>query len=325
MSEIKPLVAIHCLVYNHEPYLRDCFEGFIMQQTNFPFVVIVHDDASTDESAAIIREYEAKYPHFKPIYEKENLYQKGGFGAINEIMNKAIDACGAKYIAMCEGDDYWIDSLKLQKQVDFLETHASYGFIGTKCKILRENRFFSDTSQLPQRNPIDGVILYGDVFYSYAIYGPVARTCSLLYRKSLLDDEFDSNSGDYYMQALLASKSLYASLNSISSVYRVHNKGVSNNYNDKGIISYTQWYILQKKQLKRRFPQVCDFDDDELNDHMEYIKMKIALRQLDYISYSSAKSNIISFPYKDKYIYKIKGCFSFYIFAFFYNFKNKLR
>ena len=64
-----PLVAIHCLVYNHEPYLRDCFEGFVMQQTNFPFVAIVHDDVSTDKSADIIREYEAKYPHiFKPIY-----------------------------------------------------------------------------------------------------------------------------------------------------------------------------------------------------------------------------------------------------------------
>ena len=71
--DYKPLVAIHCFVYNHEPYLRDCFEGFVMQQTNFPFVAIVHDDASTDGSAAIIREYEEKYPHiFKPIYETEN-------------------------------------------------------------------------------------------------------------------------------------------------------------------------------------------------------------------------------------------------------------
>ena len=122
MSEVKPLVAIHCLVYNHEPYLRDCFEVFVMQQTNFPFVAIVHDDASTDGSAEIIREYEKKYPHiFKPLYEDENLYQKGGFGAINEVLNASIDSIGAKYIAFCEGDDYWIDLLKLQKQVDILE------------------------------------------------------------------------------------------------------------------------------------------------------------------------------------------------------------
>lgn len=107
MNDNKPLVAIHCLVYNHEPYLRDCFEGFVMQRTNFPFMVIVHDDASTDNSAAIIREYEEKYPHiFKTIFENSNLYSQGGFAAVNQVTDKAIDACGAKYIAMCEGYDY---------------------------------------------------------------------------------------------------------------------------------------------------------------------------------------------------------------------------
>lgn len=122
----KPLVAIHCLVYNHEPYLRDCFEGFVMQQTNFSFVAIVHDDASTDNSVAIIREYEEKYPHiFKPIYETENQYSKRD-GSLDRIMNVAIDATGAKYVAMCEGDDYWTDPLKLQKQVDFLEANPEY-------------------------------------------------------------------------------------------------------------------------------------------------------------------------------------------------------
>lgn len=136
MSEVKPLVAIHCLVYNHEPYLRDCFEGFVMQQTNFPFVAIVHDDASTDGSAAIIREYEKKYPKiFKPIYETDNLYQKGGFCAIDKVMNDAINASGAKYVAMCEGDDYWTDPLKLQKQVNFLEKATEYSMCFHEAEI----------------------------------------------------------------------------------------------------------------------------------------------------------------------------------------------
>ena len=125
----KPLdiiVAIKVIVYNHEPYLRDCLEGFVMQQTNFPFVAIVHDDASTDGSAAIIREYEEKYPDIiKPIYETENQYSKYD-GSLGRIMNAAVDATGAKYVAMCEGDDYWTDPLKLQKQVDFLEAHPEY-------------------------------------------------------------------------------------------------------------------------------------------------------------------------------------------------------
>lgn len=124
MNQEEPiLVAIHCLVYNHEPYLRDCFEGFVKQKTNFRFVAIVHEDCSTDHSADIIREYEAKYPDiFRPIYETENQYSKHD-GSLGRIMNEAIDATGAKYVAMCEGDDYWTDPYKLQKQVDFLEAH----------------------------------------------------------------------------------------------------------------------------------------------------------------------------------------------------------
>lgn len=127
MKQEEPiLVAIHCLVYNHEPYLRDCFEGFVMQKTNFRFVAIVHEDCSTDGSAAIIREYEKKYPDIiKPIFETENKWSKHD-GSLDHIMNDAIAATGAKYIAFCEGDDYWTDPLKLQKQVDFLESHPDY-------------------------------------------------------------------------------------------------------------------------------------------------------------------------------------------------------
>lgn len=135
-KEEQIIVAIYCLVYNHEPYLRDCLEGFVMQQTNFPFVAIVHDDASTDGSAAIIREYEEKYPDIiKPIYEAENQYSKRD-GSVGRIMNAAIDATAAKYVAMCEGDDYWTDPLKLQKQVDILEADESLMACCTNCSVV---------------------------------------------------------------------------------------------------------------------------------------------------------------------------------------------
>lgn len=138
-QEESILVAIHCLVYNHEPYLRDCFEGFVMQKTNFRFVAIVHDDCSTDNSADIIREYEAKYPDiFRPIYETENQWHKTD-GSLERIMNVAIDATGAKYVAMCEGDDYWTDPYKLQKQVDFMEAHPDYSICFSRVKCLQVN------------------------------------------------------------------------------------------------------------------------------------------------------------------------------------------
>ncbi len=126
-SEEKPLVVIRSLVYNHEPYLRDCLEGFVMQQTTFPFVAVVHDDCSTDGSAAIIREYAEKYPHIiKPVYETENQYSKGTLG---RAMSEACGKYGAKYYALCEGDDYWTDPHKLQKQVDFMETHPDFTLV----------------------------------------------------------------------------------------------------------------------------------------------------------------------------------------------------
>ena len=123
--EDLPLVTIKCLVYNHEPYLRQCLDGFVMQKTNFRFEAWIHDDASTDRSAEIIREYAKKYPEIiKPYYEKENLYSKHDQSFREVTMNPKY--LRGKYIAFCEGDDYWRDEYKLQKQVDFLEAHEDY-------------------------------------------------------------------------------------------------------------------------------------------------------------------------------------------------------
>lgn len=117
----KPLAVVRTLVYNHAQFLRDCLDGIVMQETTFPFIAVVHDDASTDDSAAIIREYAEKYPDIiKPIFETENLYSKHD-GSLKRIMNEACK--GIKYHAVCEGDDYWTDPHKLQKQISYLEEH----------------------------------------------------------------------------------------------------------------------------------------------------------------------------------------------------------
>ena len=117
------LVSISCITYNHAPYIRECLDGFMMQQTNFPFEVLIHDDASTDGTTEIIREYAEKYPDIiKPLYEEENQWVKGRRGSA--VFN--FPRAQGKYIALCEGDDYWTDPLKLQKQVDFLESHPDY-------------------------------------------------------------------------------------------------------------------------------------------------------------------------------------------------------
>lgn len=119
----NPFVSICCLTYNHESYIRQCLDGFVMQKANFPIEILIHDDASTDGTQDIIREYEVKYPNIiKPIYQKENQYSKGV--KVSLVYN--YPRAKGKYIALCEGDDYWTDPYKLQKQVDFLESHPDY-------------------------------------------------------------------------------------------------------------------------------------------------------------------------------------------------------
>ncbi len=130
-KEIK--VSIICNTYNHGPYIRDCLESFVVQKTNFAFEVLVHDDASTDNTADIIREYENKYPELiKPIYQKENQYSQGRTPTINFQQPRAL----GEYIAFCEGDDYWIDPYKLQKQFDVMEAHPELDICTHKVKII---------------------------------------------------------------------------------------------------------------------------------------------------------------------------------------------
>ena len=120
------MVSILCLTYNHEKYIESALKGFLMQLTDFPIEVLIHEDASSDKTAKIIRKYEYLYPTIiKPIYQAENQWSKN-----KEIIRKLeYDRIRGKYVAYCEGDDYWIDSKKLQKQVDFLENNQEYGLV----------------------------------------------------------------------------------------------------------------------------------------------------------------------------------------------------
>ena len=117
------VVSVLCTAYNHEKYIRSALDGFVNQKTNFRYEVLINDDASTDHTAAIIAEYEAKYPDIiKPVYQTENQYSKG----VHIFQTILFPIAKGKYIAVCEGDDYWCDENKLQKQVDFLESHEGY-------------------------------------------------------------------------------------------------------------------------------------------------------------------------------------------------------
>lgn len=170
-------VSIICNAYNHEKYIRDALESFLMQKTNFKFEVLVHDDASTDKTAEIIREYEEKYPEIiKPVYQKENQYSQG----IRYASLYQYPRVRGKYIAFCEGDDYWTDPYKLQKQYDALESNPQVDICAhaadvveaeTKRKIKEIKPSNADTIF-----PVENVIM-GE--------GGFVATNSLMYRSEL--------------------------------------------------------------------------------------------------------------------------------------------
>ncbi len=141
------LVSICCITYNQKEYIRDALEGFVNQRTDFSYEVLIHDDASTDGTAEIIREYADRYPEMiKPILQTENQYSKG-LTNISGTYN--FPRAKGRYIAMCEGDDYWTDGSKLQKQVDFLEMHPDCSLVFHSARVEVQGRAMTEHSMRP--------------------------------------------------------------------------------------------------------------------------------------------------------------------------------
>lgn len=220
------MVTIRCVAYNHEPYIRECLEGFVMQKTNFRFEAIVHDDASTDGTANIIREYAEKYPDIiKPIFETENQYSKRD-GSLRRIMNSHMKG---KYIAMCEGDDYWIDPYKLQKQVDYLEKHAEYGLVfGVVKNYMQDLGIFSKNLFGSQVKNVKSLLI------NNTIPTPTVLFRNVIYKK--YSEEFKDKrwlAGDYPLWLYFAINSKLYFFKETFAVYRILNNSASHSENIK--------------------------------------------------------------------------------------------
>lgn len=240
-----PLVSIRCMVYNHEPFLRQCLDGFVMQQTSFPFEAIVHDDASTDGSAAIILEYAEKYPDIiKPIIETENQYSKED-GTIRRILDDAMHP-GSKYIALCEGDDYWTDPKKLQIQVSFLEQHTDYSLAAHDFKVYETvNDRFRNTRSIDFLNDDEEYRTLTIHDYKKGLFFTKTLTC--VYRKDALQ-----NSKFYSYEAKFDMTLFYAILtqgkcvlfNRVMGVYRTHPGSISSARNSRKFHDNTDHLLL---------------------------------------------------------------------------------
>ncbi len=243
------LVSVICAVYNHQAFLKKCLDGFICQKTNFKFEVIIHDDASTDNSALIIEKYRTKYPDIiKPIYQTENQYSKG----IDIFSSIMIPRSQGKYIALCEGDDYWVNPSKLQKQVDFLERHSDITMSFHGACVERVNNKIGKEAAPMYINIQDREYSSAELFNKW-----IAPTASMVFRKDILDFQILKNPAilntDIIVVLLAANKGRIFGFSEQMSVYRVHEGGVTwnANLNVKRLKKYPIHFLFIKRTFKK--------------------------------------------------------------------------
>ena len=283
ISEQKPLLSCCCITYNHEKFISQAIDGMLKQETDFPFEIIIHDDASTDSTAEIIKKYADKYPKIiRTILQKENQYSQK-----KNIMAIPINEAKGQYIASLEGDDYWIDPLKLQKQVDFLEKNSGYvccyhnsivvndndemireTFIGGPKDYSRSEMLATSTDITTHSVVFRNVIVYPDNFKEIP-FGDMARWHLLgFHGKAKYLDDIEK------------------------AAYRVHDDGVwskLDNYSkfDKTILSKL---LLRRNLIKH---QLSTNDIDENINHYIARMLTEALTKKEFSMYRKMLGNII--------------------------------
>ena len=258
MNMTNYTVAVWCITYNQKDFIKDALNGFIMQKTNFPFVVIVHDDKSTDGTTDIILEYAQKYPEIIiPVIETENQWSKGGLKHIINIMNNRFRI--GKYIAFCEGDDYWTSPDKLQIQIDFLESHPDYSM----CFHSAVKKYECDTiAWINCENIEDKDYDATDIFINWTV-----PTASVVCRKEAMDFYANIKGAERiqnYDIFIILSCAMTGKIRGISkqmSVYRIQGEGLT--YNQKALIKCKMNNPEHFMCLKENFPIVNSKPVDE--------------------------------------------------------------
>jgi len=247
------ILSVHMITYNHENYIAQAIDSILMQKTTFPFEIVIGEDCSTDKTREIVFEYAKKYSDIiKVITSYKNV------GAINNFI-RTLKACKGKYIAFCEGDDYWIDPYKLQKQVDFLEANPEYGLIHTDSLIFNEwkNNFIKSKNKKDKR-----IVKSGDIFVDL-IRDNFIRTLTVVVRTELVnkalkcigDKYYSFKMGDYPLWLEISKNCKIKYLNDITAVYRIHlnssswPKDINKQYEFIKSIYQVKFYFCKKYNL----------------------------------------------------------------------------
>lgn len=259
-------VSVICQVYNHGKYLRKCLEGFVSQKTDFSFEIIIHDDKSADDSADIIREYEKKYPNlFVAIYEEENQYSRKKM-IIRDIM---LPLARGRLLAFCEGDDYWCDENKLQKQYEYmLSDHTcimcTHNTLRHFLEGNKEDELFNDWKGIH-------VLTEEDVFAE----GKVHTSSKMIYKECFEVPEFATKYwfGDLVNLTWTFQKGKIVSLPDVMSVY---NSGVEGGATDIALNSDPKTIEYKHNQLLQYY---SEYNKETGYKYDKYISRRIKERK----------------------------------------------
>lgn len=255
------LVSIYCLTYNHKNYIKKCLDGFVMQKTNFKFKAIVYDDCSTDGTREIVQEYADKYPDIiKTIFPHKNIAQSEGYYKINTLMYENMEG---KYYAYCEGDDYWCDEYKLQKQVDFLENNPDYSICFHPACVKYEGFDYDKTDELYPSN-----ITPKEATFENLLMQNYIPTSGVVYRwrfhNENFQDWFPKNifAGDWQLNLLHASVGKIKMLTDVMSVFRKQPKGINSCFNG----NIEDLYLAHGLKMLNQYENIYE----KITNHSEY-------------------------------------------------------
>ncbi len=253
-------VSICCITYNHENYIEDAIRSFINQKTNFKYEIVISNDCSTDKTQVIIDKYKKLYPNIiRDISPSRNM------GSIANFYY-TLNSCKGTYIAYCEGDDYWLDDKKLQKQVDFLEKNCEYGLCYTKSK-----KFIQNKNEFLRNDFGCNCCSYEEILYADRI-----PTQTIMFRSSFFNDYYNEIQpvdkqwamGDLPILLYFSIKSKIFFMNEVSSVYRVLNNSANHQKN----FEKAKNFLDSSKKVKEFFinKYSLNYSADDLNNRYYY-------------------------------------------------------
>lgn len=251
----SPLVSIMCHTYNHVDFLQDALNGFLMQKTTFPFEILLHDDASTDGTIQIVNKYSEAYPNIIiPIIQTENQYSKG-----YKPSKVTLPLAKGKYIAFCEGDDYWTDPKKIQIQASFLEKNKHISVCGHNSLTMKDNRFIKAHPKSQQRD-FDSKNLQQGAFIQ------ILTAMFINNFSSLPDEQEFIINGDDFLFSRLGKLGSYKYFKNISpGVYRNHSGGIWSSLDDrkKRANRINSFHWMSQYYLRTGDPELASYFESE--------------------------------------------------------------